>query len=96
MIFRANSTKTESSKPSAVLVEKVNRTLCLLGEEMSEITIVLSTSSLNPISFKLILEEVTDFSVKYPMEQTKIIENVQIGSPHFHYVDLSEAKGAYL
>jgi len=91
--FRANSTKTESSKPSAVLVEKVNRTLCLLGEEMSEITIVLSTSSLNPISFKLILEEVTDFSVKYPMEQTKIIENVQVGSPHFHYVDLSEAKG---
>ena len=77
-------------------MEKVGRTLCLLDEEMSEITIVLSTSSLNKIEFKLILKEVTDFSFKYPMEQNKTIENVQVGSPHFHYVDLSGAKGTYL
>ena len=77
-------------------MKKVGRTLCLLGEEMSEITIVLSTSSLNPIKFKLILEEVTDFSIMYPMEQNKTIKNVQVGSPHFHYVDLSGAKGTYL
>ena len=79
-------------------MEIVGRTLCLLGEEMSEITIVLSTSSLNQIGFKLNLTEVTDFSTnyEYPMEQKKIIENVTVGSPHFHFVDLSGAKGTYL
>ena len=62
---------------------------------MSEITIVLSTSSLNQMRFKLILEEVIDFSTTHPMEHKKIIKNVQIGSPHFHYVDLSGTKGKY-
>ena len=83
LILRANSIK----------IYKAGRTLCLFGEEMSEITIVLSTSSLNQMRFKLILEEVTDFSTTHPMEHKKIIKNVQIGSPHFHYVDLSGTKG---
>jgi hypothetical protein len=46
--------------------------------------------------FKLILEEVTDFSTTYPMEHKKIIKNVQIGSPHFHLMDLSGTKGTFM
>ena len=54
------------------------------------------SGSASGMKFKLILEEVTDFTTTNPMEHKKIIKNVQIGSPHFHYVDLSGTKGKYV
>ena len=79
---------------------KADRTLCLYdefddsrGKAASEvtITIVLSTSALNPMKFNVVLEEVMNFAST--IEETKLVKNVLVGSPHFYFVDLSRTQG---
>ena len=41
----------------------------------------------------MVLEEVKDFSTT--LEERKTIRGVQIGSPHFHFVDLSGTRGRF-
>ena len=79
---------------------KADRTLCLYdefddsrGKATSEvtITIVLSTSALNPMKFNVVLEEVMNFAST--IEETKLVKDVLVGSPHFYFVDLSRTQG---
>ena len=82
---------------------KADRTLCLYdefddsrGKATSEvtITIVLSTSALNPMKFNVVLEEVMNFAST--IEETKLVKDVLVGSPHFYFVDLSRTQGKSL
>ena len=73
---------------------KAERTLCLfdeIDESNITVTIVLSTSSVNPIEFEVLLEEAPNFINK--LNETNFIENVSVGSPEFHFINSSQIKG---
>ncbi len=71
---------------------EAERTLCLhdgSDEKQEEIAVVVSTSSLNKIQYRLILYEVQDYRTK--INQNKVVKNLGVASPVFHYVDLSNS-----
>ena len=42
----------------------------------------------------MVLKEVPNFVKK--LEETTVINDVQVGSPHFHFIDSSQIKGKSL
>ena len=49
---------------------------------------------MDTIKFEVVLKEVPNFVKK--LEETTVINDVQVGSPHFHFIDSSQIKGKSL
>ena len=76
---------------------EASRTLCLFDETEGSnftLTIALSTSSPTNIKFEVIVKEIPNFAQK--IEETNIINDVQVGSPHFYFIDPSQIEGKSL
>ena len=75
-------------------IYQVEKTLCLIDvEDFTELTVVISTSSLNDIQFEVTMEEVDDFFIRVNNGLIHQVKDLSIASTTFKRVDLTSING---
>ena len=79
-------------------INEVQRTLCLLENDFEkeadreiDLSVILSTSNNENIPYEVNFEPIPNYITK--INKTSEWFHVQVGSPQFYYVDLSNADG---
>ena len=75
-------------------IHQVDKTLCLVeSNEDTELTVVISTSSPNEVTFKLQMIEVNDFFIRVDNDKNHTVKDLSVSSTDFVHVDLSSING---